>query len=678
MTAENSQQADQPIRSNWNAKRDSADQRDPMEDAMRGPSIFEDTDDDYMEPGEAPDTQDELDVMMDQYLDQMSGDVNQGQLVTVPIIAIRGDHILVDVGEKSEGIINIKEFPTINGKLTVQVGDKIDVVVKGYDSESGLINLSHQEARRRRAMEIVRDALDNNHPVKGTVTRTVKGGLIVDIGTTAFLPASQIDLRRVENFEEWIGREVEGYIIEFVPEKRRIIVSRRKMLEEERERRRLAIIGKLSVGQNVEVAVKRIVEFGVFVDLDGLDGLIPRSEISWQRNAKAEDYMQVGDVIQAKIIEIDAGSGKVTLSRRQANVNPWDSAVDRYPAGSAVSGKVVSITSYGSFVRLEEGLDGMIHISDMAWDAAGKKPTDYISAGQEVSATVLSVDPIARRISLGLKQMTKDPWEEMEAKYPKGTRIKGQVTGLTKYGAFVELEPGVEGMVHISDFSWEKRVSQPRDVVKKGDEIEACVLEIDRGRRRISLGVKQLSESPIERYLMQIATGDVVEGEVTNLTEFGAFVKLADGVEGFMHVSQLDRERVQSPSECLTVGERITAKITKIETDSGKISLSRRAMLKEQERKTVAQYMKRKESSSLLSMGDLLGDIVLEDDLPVEPPKPAAPAASDPSLVTGEAPESQLSVGMDEETQETLETPSVDLPSASEPPAEPSAPQNLA
>lgn len=642
MTADNSQQTDKPIRSNWNAK---GGEVDPMEAAMNGPSMFDSYDDDYLEPGESAEPQDDMNAMIDQYLDQMTTDVSQGQLLTVPVVAIKSDVVLVDVGDKSEGVINIKEFISIGDKPQIKLGDMIEVVVKGYDSDSGMLNLSHQEARRRKAMVAIKEALESGATLKGVVTRTVKGGLIVDIGTTAFLPASQIDLRRVDNFEEWIGREVEVRVIEYVPEKRRIIVSRRRLLEEERESRRQGVLGKLSVGQVAEVNVKRLVEFGVFVDVDGIDGLIPRSEISWQRNARPEDYMQVGDVLTAKIIEIDPNTGKVTLSRRQAHNNPWESAAERYPAGAAVSGVVVSLTSYGAFVRLEEGLDGMIHISDMAWDSAGHKPGDYVTVGQEVSATVLNVDFGAKRISLGLKQMTPDPWEAMEARYPKGTRIKGKVTGLTKYGAFVELEPGVEGMIHISDFSWEKRISQPRDVVKKGDEVEACVLDIDRGRRRISLGVKQLSESPIEGFLATHGTGDVVEGEVTNLTEFGAFIKLAEGVEGFMHVSQVERERVNLPSEIFKVGDQVTAKIIKIETDTGKISLSRRQMLKDEERKTINTYMKKKESGSLFNMAELLGDIVLEDDLPAEAAKPAAPAPPDHSVETAESPESQISLG---------------------------------
>jgi small subunit ribosomal protein S1 len=389
------------------------------------------------------------------------------------------------------------------------------------------------------------------------------------------------------------------------------------------------MIDNLSVDQMLEVGIKRVVDFGAFVDLGGIDGLIPRSEVSWQRNARPEEYLKQGDRIQAKVIEIDQATGKVTLSRRQAIENPWDKVHETLPIGSKVTGSIVSVTNYGAFVRLSEGLDGMIHISDMAWDAAGKKPSDYVAVAQEIEAQVLSIDPESRRISLGLKQLTDDPWGELEAKYPRGSHVHGKVTGLTKYGAFVELEPGVEGMVHVSDFSWEKRISQPRDMVKKGDEIEAVVLEINREKRRLSLGVKQLSESPRERIKQQFNSGDLVEGDVSRVTEFGVFLALGPGIEGFIHVSQLDSERVKSPAELFKMGDRVTAKITKIDPETGKISLSRRQMMKDSERKVVQQYMKSQPQQALnpLGIGELLDNIQLEDDLPPEPKLPQAPAA---------------------------------------------------
>ncbi|OPZ08294.1 MAG: 30S ribosomal protein S1 [candidate division BRC1 bacterium ADurb.BinA292] len=623
--AEHTREADEKIPSNWNQKpHPAAPDDEEMPASMGGSALFAEEEDDYLDPDEVPAAaSEEMDAMIDQYLDQMTGALSQGQLLTVPVVAIKSDHVLVDIGEKSEGIIHIREFPLRGNVPDVQLGQEIEVVVKGYDAESGLVNLSYQEARRRKALEEVNAALEQGRPIKGTVTRTVKGGLILDIGTTAFLPASQIDLRRVENFEEWIGRELEALVIEHVPEKRRIIVSRRRLLEREREQMRQQAMSRLEVGSEVDVVVKRIVDFGVFVDLGGVDGLIPRSEVSWQRNARPEDYFNVGDTIRVKVIEIDQETGKITLSRRLAMADPWETAVAKYPAGSEIRGTVVSLTNYGAFVRLEEGLDGMIHISDMAWDAAGHKPGDYVQAGQEVSAQVLNVDREGRRISLGLKQMTRDPWEDVVERFPRGTHIKGPVTGLTKYGAFVELEPGIEGMIHVSDFSWDKRVSQPKDVVHRGEEIEAVVLDIDRERRRISLGVKQLSESPLALFKARHKVGDIVEGEVTGITEFGAFVRLADGVDGFLHVSQIDRDRVEKVADHIKVGDTIRTKIVKIDSGTGKISLSRRQMMKEQEKKVIQSYLKRSgREESINPMGELLEDINLLDDLPSEPESP--------------------------------------------------------
>ncbi len=606
--------------------------RSEEERLMGGASMFDENEDDYLEPGETG-AMDEMDAMIDQYLDRMSPEVNQGQLLSVPVVAVKADGVLVDVGDKSEGFVNIREFPMINDKPQVQPGDIIDVIVKGPDPDTGLINLSYREARRRKAWTAAEEAFGKRVPLKGIVTRTVKGGLILDIGTTAFLPASQVDVQRISDFDAWVGREVEGYVIEFAPEKRRIIISRRQMIEDQLETRRRQTLQGFEQNQLIEARVKRVVEFGAFVELgEGLDGLIPRSEISWQRNARPDEYVKAGQTVQAKIIEIDQESGKVTLSRRLAISNPWEAAVERYPAGTEVAGEIVSLTSYGAFVRLDEGLDGMIHISDMAWDSVGKKPGDYVAVGQQVSATVLNVDTENRRISLGLKQLTADPWEGIEQRFPNGRTVKGQVTGLTKYGAFIELEPGIEGMIHVSDFSWDKKVRQPRDVVKKGDEVEAVVLEIDRERRRISLGVKQMGENPLDVFLGTHQPGDVVEGEVTGVTEFGVFVMLAPNIEGFMHVSQMDQERVNSPKDLLKSGDKIEAKITKIDRDSGKISLSRRQLLKEQERKTIANYMSKKSKGSLMSMGELLEDIQLEDIIPAERKKPApAPPAAAPA-----------------------------------------------
>jgi small subunit ribosomal protein S1 len=582
------------------------------------PTLFED-DDEYLEPGEEESSSEhqEMDALMDQYLSSMTQAAQAGQHLKVPILAIQSDSVLVDVGSKAEGIVPKQDFHAEGGEFPYKVGDEIDVVVKGQDAETGLIILSHAEARRHAAVREVEEALASGKVLTGRVVRAVKGGLIVDIGTTAFLPASQIDLRRVENFEGWVGRDIECVVLEYAPSKRRIIVSRRKLLEDQRAAKRDALLSRLEVGQTLQARVKRLVDFGAFVDLGGVDGLIPRAEISWQRTAKPEDYLKVDDAIQVMVMQIETETGKITLSRRRLTPDPWETACERFLVGRQVEGSIVALTNYGAFVRIEEGLDGMIHIKDIAWDSDGKKPSDYLTVGQQVSATVLDINPETKRIALGLKQQTEDPWRDVPGRYPEGSRIKGVVTGLNKYGAFVELEPGIKGMVHVSDFSWEKRINQPRDVVSKGQEIEACVLSVDAEKRRISLGVKQLQESPVRAFSQQHKVGDPVEGEVIEVTEFGVYLKLDEALRGFIHVSQLDRSRVESPASVFKVGDQVKAEILKINPDSNEVKLSRRHLLKREEKRDTKAYMKSSEPGGH-RLGELLAELSLEDDLPAE------------------------------------------------------------
>lgn len=584
------------------------------------PSIFED-DDEYFEPGEEGESSEhqEMDALMDQYLSSMTQAAQAGQHLKVPILAIQSDSVLVDVGSKAEGIIPIDELRLPSGELPYKVGDEVDVVVKGQDQETGLVILSHAEARRHAAVKEVEDALASGRKISGRVVRAVKGGLIVDIGTTAFLPASQIDLRRVDNFEAWVGRDIECVVLEYAPAKRRIIVSRRKLLEDQRNSKRDALLSQLQVGQTLRARVKRLVDFGAFVDLGGIDGLIPRAEISWQRTAKPEDYLKGDEEIDVVVLQIEKESGKITLSRRRLSVDPWETAAERFPVGSTVEGSVVALTNYGAFVRIEEGLDGMIHIKDIAWDSDGKKPSDYLAVGQTVMATVLDINPESKRIALGLKQRSDDPWAGVPERYPEGTRVRGMITGLNKYGAFVQLEPGVKGMIHVSDFSWEKRINQPRDVVSKGEEVEACVLSVDADKRRISLGVKQLAVSPVKSFAEGHKVGDAVEGEVSEITEFGVYLKLDESLRGFIHVSQLDRNRVESPGSLFKLGDRVKAEILKISPDSNEIKLSRRQFLKKEEKRDIAPYLKSRSSApGGHRLGDLLAGLSLEDDLPAE------------------------------------------------------------
>lgn len=584
------------------------------------PSLFED-DDEYLEPGEEDQSTEhqEMDALMDQYLSSMSHAAQAGQHLRVPILAIQSDSVIVDAGGKAEGVIPKSELLSPRGELLYNVGDEVDVVVKGQDAETGLIILSHADARRHAAVREIEEALATGRKISGRVVRAVKGGLIVDVGTTAFLPASQIDLRRIDNFEAWVGKDIDCVVLEYAPAKRRIIVSRRKLLEDERAAQRNALLSQIAVGQEILARVKRLVDFGAFVDLGGIDGLIPRAEISWQRTARPEDYLKPDEEIRVVVLQIEKESGKITLSRRRLTSDPWETASARFPIGAVAPGIVVALTNYGAFVRIEEGLDGMIHIKDIAWDSDGKKPSDYLAVGQEVMTTVLDINPETKRIALGLKQQSEDPWNGVPERYPQGSRVRGVVTGLNKYGAFVELEPGIKGMIHVSDFSWEKRINQPRDVVSKGQEIEACVLSVDPAKRRISLGVKQLEQSPVKAFSQEHRVGDAVEGEVTEITEFGVYLKLGESLRGFIHVSQLDRNRVESPGSLFKIGDKVTAEIIKINPDSNEIKLSRRHHLKKEEKRDIAPYMKSRSSAhGGHRLGELLAELSLDDDLPKE------------------------------------------------------------
>lgn len=584
------------------------------------PSILNE-DDEYFEPGEET-PQDaegkEMDDMMDLYLDSMGSSSEVGQLLQVPIIAIQGETVLVDVGSKAEGMVQARELHDAEGNLPYKIGDKIDVVVKGTDSDSGMVLLSHHEARHRAALNALEEAFNKQTPLEGKVVRAVKGGLIVDFGTTAFLPASQIDVRRTEDFEPWVGKQVECVVLEFAPKNRRVIVSRRKHIEADLLKKRKELLDRLNVGDVIEAKVKRLVDFGAFVDLGGIDGLIPRGEISWQRTAKPEDYLKVDDAIEVKVLQIDSESQKITLTRRQLTPDPWKDAAERFPEGTTTEGEVVSLTNYGAFVRVAEGLDGMVHVNDIAWDTAGKRPSDYFTEGQKLTAQILAIDPEQRRISLGVKQLSDDPWSDVQSRYPKGTRVKGKITGLKKYGAFMELEPGIKGMIHVSDFSWEKRISEPREVVAKGDEVEACVLSVDSERRRISLGVKQLDQSPVDKFAMGHREGSIAEGKIAEITEVGVHLEMPGGVRGFIHVSQLDVERVENIGASFKVGQEIKAEVTKINPKTNEVRLSRRQMLKNEERTQVKGYLNTASGHGRANLGELLAELSLEDDLPPE------------------------------------------------------------
>ena len=536
----------------------------------------------------------EFAALLDQHLPGAGGGSDQSRqtLMDLTVVAIRDNDVLVDIGGKEEASIPLTDFPLIGEKRDVKVGQQISAVQMGRN-EDGSPRLSHRLARTQQAQKHIQQALENKVPIRGTVSSVVKGGVMVDIGLEAFMPASQIDLFKMPDLNKLQGQEIEAYVLEYDPGRKRAVLSRRQLLFERRESTRKEFLDKIIPGSTVKGKVKSALDFGVFVELGTVDGFIPREEISWDRGKSPAEVMAPGTEIELKVLNVSSDTGKVTLSRKRLTENPWDKIDERFPVGSNVRGKVVAVQQYGAFVHLEEGVTGMIHASDMSWSAGNKKPTDYVREGDEVTCQVIEVNKEKKRLSLGLKQLSRDPWSDVEEKYTVGSRHKGTVTSITNYGAFVKLDDFIEGMVHVSDLTWEKRVNHPKEYLKNGDEVEVVVLKLDRNERRISLGIKQLADSPFDAYLKAHPQGSIVTGKVTRFAPFGAFVELAPGLEGLIHISQIDEKRVELPEKALKMGEEVTAKIIATEKKNQKISLSRKEAIKAAEKENIRSYMKK-------------------------------------------------------------------------------------
>lgn len=547
----------------------------------------------------------EFAALLDQHLPG-GGDQARGELLELSVVAVRETDVLVDIGGKEEASVPLADFPLVGGTPNVHVGQVISVIQVGRNDD-GTPRLSHRQARMQEAQRHIRQAMEEKVPLRGTVSSIVKGGIMVDIGLEAFMPASQIDLFKIPDLSQMLGQEIEAYVLEFDPRRNRAVLSRRQLLYNRRESQRRDFLDHLVAGATVKGKIKSILDFGVFVELGTVDGFVPREEVSWDRGKSPMEMLKVGEEIELTILNVSAETGKITLSRKRLNQNPWDRIDERFPVGSAVRGKVIAIQQYGAFVQLEEGVTGMIHASDMSWAAGNKKPLDYVHVGDDVTCQVLEVSTEKKRLSLGLKQLTRDPWAEVEAKYVAGSRHKGTVTSVTNYGAFIKLDEYVEGMVHVSDISWEKRVSHPKDYLKAGDEVDVVVLKLDSGTRRISLGIKQLKDSPYDAYLKTHPVNSIVTGKVTRFAPFGAFVELAEGLEGLIHISQIDEKRVELPENALKLGEEVTVKIIGQERKNQKISLSRKEAIKSVEKETVRTYLKKKDDQpGGMSMGEAL------------------------------------------------------------------------
>ena len=521
----------------------------------------------------------------------------EGEIVKGTVINVDHDEVMIDIGFKSEGYIPVSEFP-IGGDRnpTVNVGDQIDVyIVRREDSEGQLV-LSKEIADQKLVWDEITEAYEAERVVTGTVVQRIKGGLQVDLGKLrAFLPASQIELRPPQDFEQYIGQALEAKVVKLSKRRRNIVLSRRVILEEELAAQKTALFENIEINQVRSGLVKSITTFGAFVDLGGIDGLLHKTDMSWRRVNHPSEVVAVGDEIEVMVISVDRDAEKVSLGLKQKTLDPWESVEEKYPTGSTVAGKVVGIVNYGAFLELEEGVEGLIHISEMSWTRRNIAPSKVVGKDDVIDAVVLDIDKANQKLSLGLKQLHPNPWELLETKYPVGTKLTGRVRNLTNFGAFVEIEEGIDGLIHISDLSWLKRIVDPREVLKEGDEVEVMVLSIDPAQQKISLGLKQIEPDPWIEVPNKYKIGSVVHGKVVNITSFGVFAQLEDDIEGLIHISELAEQRIEKPEDIVSVGQELNLKVIHLDPTERRIGLSLKAAQAEQERATITQYQQERE-----------------------------------------------------------------------------------
>ncbi|NNM43628.1 MAG: 30S ribosomal protein S1 [Chlamydiae bacterium] len=497
--------------------------------------------------------------------------MSTGQIFKGRIVEITKDFVVVDVGLKSEGLVPIDEF---SDSEELFLENQVEVFLDQAEGEDGQIVLSREKARRQRQWEYIINHCKEGSLIKGKVMRKVKGGLMVDIGMEAFLPGSQIDNKRIKNLDEYIGHTYEFKILKINMERKNIVVSRRELLEEERISKKAEMLENINVGEIRKGIVKNITDFGVFLDLEGIDGLLHITDMTWKRIKHPSEMVGLGEELEVVILHVDKEKGRVALGMKQKESNPWEEIEKKYPAGTRVRGKIVNLVPYGAFIEIEPGIEGLIHVSEMSWIRNVSDPAEVVNKGDEVEAIVLSVQKEEGKISLGLKQTDKNPWEDVERKYPIGSSVPAEIRNLTNYGAFVELEPGIDGLIHISDLSWIKKVSHPSEVLKKGDKVEAVILSVDKESKKITLGVKQLSQNPWETIEKTLPVGSLVKGVVSKITAFGAFIELANGIEGLVHVTELSDQPFGKVEDVVAKGEEVTAKVIKVDPEHKKIALS--------------------------------------------------------------------------------------------------------
>jgi small subunit ribosomal protein S1 len=510
----------------------------------------------------------------DQFLQDQGQNFNVGGIVSGKVIEIVGDQVVVDVGYKSEGLVPLHEW---EDEPHPKPGDAVEVLLEGMEDETGEIVLSRKKAHRMRAWEMVISKYHEGDVVKGKVTRKIKGGLLVDIGVNVFLPASQVDIRRPSDIADYIDQEIECMILKIDESRRNIVVSRRKLIEITREQQKKALLSEIEKDQVRIGTVKNIADFGAFVDLGGIDGLLHITDMSWGRINHPSDMVKIDDQIEVMVLHVDKDREKIALGLKQKSASPWAKVEEKYPVQTRVTGEVVNVMSYGAFVKLEEGIEGLVHISEMSWTKRINHPSELVQIGDKIEVVVLGINKEKQEISLGMKQTQTNPWDQVANKYPPGTMIEGTVRNLTNYGAFIEIEEGIDGLLHISDMSWTRKIGHPNEVLEKGQKVSCQVLNVDQERKRIALGLKQLREDPWETDIPgRYEPNDVVKGKVTKLTNFGVFVELEPGLEGLLHISELADHKVDSPEEVVKVGDEIEVKILRVDRGERKIGLSRK------------------------------------------------------------------------------------------------------
>lgn len=532
----------------------------------------------------------------------------QGDVVPATVIETQSDYVLVDINYKSEGLIPIHEFKTGTNTLSVKPGDKIEVYIEKIENENGMAVLSKDKADMLKAWNDISRAAENEEQVEGIVISKVKGGLCVDIGVKAFLPGSQIDIRPVRNLDLYVGKKYKFKVIKFNKKRGNIVLSRRAILEEERTSLKTQTIDTMREGAKVTGIVKNITDYGAFIDLGGIDGLLHITDMSWGRVKHPSELIKLGDEIEVIVLKYDQEKERVSLGLKQLQDDPWQKVKEKYTPGTKVSGKIVSLAEYGAFVELNDGIEGLIHVSEMSWTKKVKHPSQILKEGESVEVQVLEVDSENRRISLGLKQLQPNPWLELKDTYPPGTIIEGEIKSVTEFGIFVGIEDEIDGLVHISDFSWTKRVNHPSEMFKKGEKIRAVVLGVDIDNERFSLGIKQLDGDPWSAIDDKFPIGSQHDVKVMKTADFGVFVELDADIEGLIHISELSKNRITKPEEVVQVGETIKAEVVTIDKEARRIGLSAKLVQLRAEKADVGEYMKKAKATSKTSLGDLFGD----------------------------------------------------------------------